>query len=442
MIEEGQPESGDDMRRPMAGLLLSAWRSPALRVAVALGLGGVAYAGGNLILARALPTEEFGRFALVLALVQIGIALGGVGADVVVNRHRLAPRSWLLKQLVLTSTGAAAALAVGAAALYDLDGRLLALMVLCTTAGACRQVAAAFYQSRERFGVALLLTQSVNLMLPVAGLIALAVSTSSAALALCVIVLGQCVSATIGWRQALKRATGSLSSLTPEGDLQQFPWREGLSIVGFVGAGFVLGNLDRLAIPRFLDLSQLALFSVVATVAGSPFQMLHVGIGYALLPRLRNSRSSTERRRILIHEAVVIAATMAVAATVVLALTPLIVKLFLADRYRVDRPLLVAVLGVGLLKPIGSGAVAVVNALGSAPALAQLSLAAWGVVAVSLAGAAAGARLDGLTGLVYGVGAGWLVRAVIAGMLAARCLREAPLYSPGTPAAAPPLAEE
>src|SRR5579862_723158 len=110
MIGKWEQEPGQDAPPPMARLLRSAWQSPALRVAVALGLGGVAYAGGNLILARALPTDEFGRFALVLALVQIGIALGGVGADVVVNRHRLAPRPWLLKQLLLTSTGTAAAL--------------------------------------------------------------------------------------------------------------------------------------------------------------------------------------------------------------------------------------------------------------------------------------------------------------------------------------------
>src|SRR3954447_24172496 len=62
-------------------------KSTALRAAVGFGLGGVGYALGNLLLARALPPAEFGVFTLFLALVQIGASLAPIGLQGQVNRR-------------------------------------------------------------------------------------------------------------------------------------------------------------------------------------------------------------------------------------------------------------------------------------------------------------------------------------------------------------------
>ena len=51
------------------------------------GLGGVGFALGNLLLARALPPAEFGVFTLFLALVQMGASLAPIGLQGQVNRH-------------------------------------------------------------------------------------------------------------------------------------------------------------------------------------------------------------------------------------------------------------------------------------------------------------------------------------------------------------------
>ena len=86
-----------------ARVLRSAWTSPALRAAVALTLGGAAFALGNLALARVLPKEEYGRFSLALAIVMIGILTGPLGAQVIVNRHRTDPGRRLLTRTLSTS---------------------------------------------------------------------------------------------------------------------------------------------------------------------------------------------------------------------------------------------------------------------------------------------------------------------------------------------------
>ena len=51
------------------------------------GLGGVGFALGNLLLARALPPTAFGVFTLFLALVQMGASLAPIGLQGQVNRH-------------------------------------------------------------------------------------------------------------------------------------------------------------------------------------------------------------------------------------------------------------------------------------------------------------------------------------------------------------------
>ena len=131
----------------------SAWRSPALRAALALALSGVAFAVANLLLARVLPKEEYGRFALVLAIATVGILTGPLGANVIVNRQRVDPGWRLIRRTLGTSTLVALILAVAAGVLYPLDLPLLAVVIAVTIAGSCKLVAVGHYQSRQRYGL-------------------------------------------------------------------------------------------------------------------------------------------------------------------------------------------------------------------------------------------------------------------------------------------------
>ncbi len=393
-----------------------AWTSPALRAALGLALGGTAFALANLILARTLPKEQYGRFSLVLAITMVGILTGPIGANVIVNLHPFDPGPRLLGRTLATSAVVGLGLAIGAALLYRLDGRMLVAMGVAIVAGALKLVAVGHYQSRRRFGFSLFLSESTNLALLLAAAVAFAVAVRTALLPFALFAAGLSVAAAFGW-QTVTRDRAQLGYPDPP-----FPWGEAVSVVGFVSAGMVLMALERLVTPRLLGLPALATLSVLATLAGSPFQMLNQGVGFALLPSLRGAAGAAERRRVLAQESAIVLIACAVAAILVWWLTPIALRLVLDGRYELSRELIFAAIAVGALKPAGSVAVATVNAVGSSKALAVLSGIAWASVGVGLVGTWIGAQW-GLVGLLYGVGAGWLLRAVACSWLAARCLR-------------------
>jgi O-antigen/teichoic acid export membrane protein len=420
---------------PGARVVRSAWRSPALRAAVALTLGGGGFALANLLLARELPKEEYGRFALVLAIIMIGILTGPAGAQVIVNRQRVDPGRRLLGRTLLTSGLVGLGLAIGAGILYPLNFSLLLVTALATIAGACKLVAVGHYQSRQRYGLSLLLSECTNGSVLIAAVAAVILRPESALVPAAVFSASLWAFTSFGWWKVFQDRP-HLGYPDPP-----FPWGEAFSVVGVVGASMLLGSLERLVIPRVLGLPELATFSVLATLAGSPFQMLNQGVGFALLPSLRAARDPVERRRVLGQETLVVVGACLLSAAAVWWLAPIALRLFLAGRYELPAQLILAAIVVGTLKPLGSLAVATVNAVGSSRSLAGLGAIAWAAAALGLGGAWLGVRSGGLTGLVYGAGIGWLFRAAASTWLAARSL-QAPAANRADDALGSPLAEE
>ena len=418
-----------------ARVLRSAWTSPALRAAVALTVSGGAFALGNLILARVLPKEEYGRISLALAIIMIGILTGPIGAQVIVNRHRTDPNRRLLARTLSTSALVALGLTLGAGALYPLDLPLLGAMLCAIVAGGCNLVAVGHYQSRQRYTLSLLLSASSSLSLLTAGIVSAIVRPATALVPAAVFAACVWVSPGIGWWNAFRDRTG-LDYPDPP-----FPWGEGLAAVGTIGAGMVLATIERLVIPRALGLPDLATFSVLTTLAGSPFQMLNQGVGFALLPSLRGAQHAADRRRVLEHELLVVVGACVLSGVVVWWVTPLVLHHVLVGRYILPGSLILAAVAVGALKPLGAVAVAAVNAVGSARDLAVLGGIAWAACAIGFVGAWLGVRW-GLTGLVYGVGVGWLLRAAASGWLASRSLDRAEIASRGRQGLVGVLVEE
>ncbi len=409
------------MPRPLiryTRVLRSAWTSPALRAAVALALSGGAFALGNLMLARVLPKEEYGRFSLGLAIVTIGILTGPLGGQIIVNRHRTDPGRRLLARTLWTSGLVGLVLTIGAGVLYPLDLPVLGAMLVAVIGGACNLVVVGHYQSRQRYGLSLWVSASTNLSLLATG-IAAAVFRPTIAFAPAA-VFAACVwaSPVFAWWKLL-RERPTLDYPDPP-----FPWGEALAVVGTIGAGMLLGATERLVIPRALSLSDLATFSVLATLAGSPFQMLNQGVGFTLLPSLRGARDRTSRRRVLRQELLTVAGACALSGVIVWWLTPIVLHFFLVGRYVLPAQLILAAIAVGALRPLGAVAIAVVNAVGSARDLVALGGIGWTASILGFCGAWVGVRW-GLTGLVYGVGLGWLFRAAAAGWLASRNMQRA-----------------
>ena len=93
-------------------------------------------------------------------------------------------------------------------------------------------------------------------------------------------------------------------------------------------------------------------------------------------------------------------------------LTPLIERWFLAGKYHLSTGLLVAALFSGIAKIAHAFARATATALATPRELAFVNGAGWLSAALAI-GAAVVAAPWGLTGVIYGIGFGWLAWAVM-----------------------------
>ena len=386
-----------------------------LRTVAIYTASGLGFAGANLMLARVLPAVEYGLFTLVIALVNVGFSLATLGLDGVVNRRHLEAGPDLLRR----SAGAALIVGLGLAAIaflvYELSPAIVLGIFVCTVAGGIMMVAAAKFQSEQRFGISLSLSQSPNLVLLFAALIIVLTHSRTAWHPISILAAGFVVAALVGWWLLRGDRWARISTA-------QFSWTEALSFAGLNAAGLVLLQLDRLVIPHLLSVQDLATYGVLAAVAGSLFRMLSMGVGYTLVPRLRAADSVLERRRLITHEARLVSVVLVAGVAAIWLITPWIERWVLADKYHLSGALLLAAIISGVVKVTNSFTKSVVSALATTSELAWINVFGWGSVALAVFAAFFGARW-GLAGVIYGVTMGWLMRALTALYFAFRHLR-------------------
>jgi O-antigen/teichoic acid export membrane protein len=392
------------------------WHSPTLRSVVIYGASGLGFAGANLILARVLPTAEYALFTLVIALVNLSFSLAPGGVDGMVNRRHLEAGPSVLKRTLAAGLVTGLIFLLIAGLVYHLSLPLLLVVFAATVGGGAMAVAGAQFQSEQRFGISLALTQSPNLTLMVAALVVVVSGIREAGLPLAISALGFVLAGVIGWWVLFRERGAKPNSETG------FPWSEALSFAGMNATGLVLVQLDRLIIPQVLPLHDLATYGVLAAIAGSLFRVLQMGAAYTLIPRLRAAGSVVERRRLIAHEARLVSAILVAGSVVIWFVTPLIERHFLAGKYHLGGSLLLAALFSGVAKVMNAFTKSTVTALATAGELSIVNLFGWVSVAVAVVAAVAGARW-GLAGVIYGVGLGWLLRALTALYLTVRHLK-------------------
>ncbi len=393
--------------------------SPALRAAAAFGGFGLAFAAANLLLARVMSPTEFALVALTVAIIQIAMPLAPAGLEVVINRRHLAPSPAMLQQ-VLSSAGIMGIIGVACAAdLYRLSPPLLAAILVATVAGGANYVAAAIYQSREQFRTSLLTSESQNLTLALGGLLVAVTGISAAWLPTAVYAMGYCVLASTGWRRLL---SGPRDRTAPK---MVMPWGESLPLMGLNAAGLLLVQLERLMVPKLLGLRELAHFSILAVLVGSPFRILQLGVGYTLLPRLRAAGTTHARLRLLAEEGAVALVMSGLLAAGALVVAPWVLEDFLKGKYELSTGLIVVSILAGAAKVLAGFTTAMANALCDRRQLYWLTTLGWAAVAAGVGGAVIGAHW-GLKGVIAGVALGWLVRAAVAGLAALPNLRKPP----------------
>ncbi len=394
----------------------SLWHSPTLRSIIIYGASGLGFAGANLILARVLPTTEYALFTLVIALVNLSYPLAPAGVDGIVNRRHLEAGPRVLKRTLAAGLVTGLIFLLIAGFMYRLGLPLLLIVFSATVGGGAMAVAGAQFQSEQRFGLSLALTQSPNLMLMVAALVVVVTGIKEARLPLAISALGFVVAGVIGWWVLFGERAAKPYRET------WFPWGEALSFAGLNATGLVLVQLDRLIIPQLLPLRDLATYGVLAAIAGSLFRVLQMGAAYTLIPRLRAAVTVAERRRLIAHEARLVSAIVVAGSVAIWFVTPLIERHFLAGKYHLGGSLLLAALLSGVAKVMNAFTKSTVTALATAAELSLVNLFGWVSVAVAVVAAVVGARW-GLTGVIYGVGLGWLMRALTALYLTLRHLK-------------------
>jgi len=394
----------------------SLWRSPTLRSIVVYGTSGLGFAGANLILARFLPTTEYALFTLVIALANLGYSLAPAGVDGIVNRRHLDAGPPLLGRTLGPSLLVGLVFAIVAALGYQMSLPLLLVLFVCTVAGGAMAVAAAQFQSERRFGISLALSQSPNLFLLLAALAVIVSNDREAWLPLLISAVGFVLAAVYGWWVLFREREAKPGRET------WFPWSEALSFAGLNAAGLLLIQLERLIIPHVLPLSDLATYGVLAAIAGSLFRVLQMGVGYTLVPRLRAAGSVVERRHLIAHEAKLVVAMVAAGSAVIWFVTPMIERWLLQGKYHLGATLLLAALITGMAKIMNAFTKSTVTALATPAELSLVNLFGWGSAALAIPAAVFGARW-GLAGVMYGVGFGWLTRAVTALYITLRHLR-------------------
>lgn len=389
-------------------------RSPSVHVAILFALVGVGFAGGNLLLARALSPEDYGLVALWLAIYFLGGALAPWGADGVVNRRRISPGWRLFRRVLFTSIGSSLVVVAVVAVIYPFSPPELLLLLFGIVAAGLAVVAAAQFQARERFFVGMAIWQGQNVVLLLAAALALVIAGAGTILPISVVAGSTAMFAVGGWR-ALRGIDGDAT------DHEPYLWREALAYFLASSTSAFLPQIERLVIPRVLSLEDLALFGVLASLVIAPYRMLQLGVGYTLFPRMSKAESLREQQRMFIAEVRMTVVGALLAGLLVWYLAPWVTHSFLSDKYDIESGLVLAGIVAGVQKLLGSLGKALVFALGTSADITVYGASSWLSVFLSAGGAWFGSQW-GVAGVIYGTAGGMMVRTLLSLVIGLRHL--------------------
>lgn len=398
-------------------MLKALYRSASLRTAAAMGLGGVGFSLGSLLLARVLPTEEYGLVSLVLGIVAVAGLTAPLGLDQVAARRGIRLdahwRGAALLASALTATGAA----IVAALVYHLSASLVASVALITLALGIAQSAGGHFQGQQRLRTAVWVVQLLNGALALVAILDLAIRLPSAR-EVCALVAALSILGAIAVLWIVRRREST-------GDAQPAPWGlrwEAMSLLSVQACGSAFMQLERLLLGPIVGLHELAVYSVLAALVSSPFRLLQSAVQFTLIPTLRVAAGARARRAKVAREATLVFLTVTAGSVVTWILAPPLARWLTAGRYDLSHALIAATLFSGFLKVSSGFTTAVVVACGEERRLRHLTLVCWGSLGISVAGAFVTGRW-GLVAVLYGISAGWLVRCVCTAWLALPHLR-------------------
>lgn len=370
-----------------------------IRTGAAFLLGAVAFALANLLLAKHLTPSAYGVLALVVAIVAAGTPVAPFGLATIVVRRNLALEPKLLLRCAGTSTLVALAAAALSAVVYDLAAALLFIIVAAVIGGGFTRLASAKYQAEQRFLVSTLVSESTNYMLLIAAAGVLVADIDDPIWPLAFVCVCQLLLASV---LSIRLATVPTDVTTPSA---KFRVSEMLLLTGTSAATMVMVQIERFAIPVFLDIQALAQFAVLAVCTIAPFRLVEVSVYRTLLPRLSHLSSAVEYRRLLSREARHALIVFVGLGVPIAVFTPPIVDLLFSGKYEFSFGTVLAGIFLGQLRVVHSIVSATIAALADQRSLLLWNLAAWLSVLTSFLGGWMGSPW-GLQGFLWGVAVG------------------------------------
>lgn len=401
-------------------------RSSSVIASGGFALSGAAFAVGNLLLARAMPTDDYGRFSLGLALFIVFSHMAPFGINQLMLRREIDPSPRLLARLLAQGALMATLAGIGAHVAYGLRLIDVLLIGLAITSGQLLWVTSAGLQKQHRRLAALGSLTAPDWILLAVGAGALMAPPATATVPLVFYCLAVALVGPLAWSAF---AAAHRLPMPPTGSFMTF---RALAPLGFIAMGGVLvGQIERLVIPSVLDLEALAMFSVLTSVAIFPFRLVTLGAGFALTPRLVAAPDGAARRQVVKHELQLIGFALAGISILVSASAPYFARWVTAGRYEPDLVLVLAACLIGAAKVAEVLPRAIITACGTERDLVQLSGYLWAGIAASVLGALLGAWA-GLSGVLVGMAAGNLAGATPAMAVAYRALLAEPVQPPAT----------
>ena len=200
-------------------------------------------------------------------------------------------------------------------------------MAIAVGGGGFVRLAAGVLQSEERFIASTLVSESANYLLLAAALIALATGLTTALLPFALVAIAQLVLAGAVWVPLMAEQKVAQHPATP------MRLSEMLLLTGTSAATLVQIQVERFAIPMFLNLEDLAAFAVLAVFTIAPFRPIEFSTYRMLFPKLRRPGSALERRRLFLKEVVQTSLLLLGIGLAIALVTPLVLGFLFGGKY-------------------------------------------------------------------------------------------------------------
>jgi len=382
---------------------------PSLGPAVVYGFAGLAFIVGTLAMSLALNAEDFAEATLLVAICNLAAAAAPAGMNGIVLRYNLRTDGKLLTIGALAVLLSALVTTGIAYEVYDLPQSTAAILFASVLSGGLAFSAIPKLQRRRNFVGAAFVSQSAAFWMLVAAVIMDMGFERTSTFPITLITVGFIVSCILFFKPLIShRSTDVLAK--PK------LWKEAAHFWGIALSSELMSQLERLLIPFLLDIKSVGSFAVVAAVAIAPYRVIELATATTLVSRLQSATTASKRRQVFIREAMLLIPVSVGGGAVILFAGLPICEFVRPDVSDITYTVLAMGAFSGFCRVLTSLSRSVASAFCTPRELALVNGSAWFAIA---AGVLAAWMLAGygLAGVILGFAIGWLVRAVLTGMI-------------------------